>query len=218
MLVKSFVLVASLLCCISHLWARQHYPDRLPEKTWLLRLNPLGLMDFNDNNISTGAEYRFKNKWSATADIAYIFDASIDNLQSTRGWIFRPAVRKYYGRQLNQYLEGELHYKYVAYTLEDWVNRNAVNGVPAYEQYTQYKLIKHVAGIQVKVGRQENVVKDWLWVELYAGLGVRAKWQDTDLPPGSTATMRRPLYNDLDRKFSVFPSFPLGLRVLFRIR
>lgn len=217
MQLKVLAFVYSFIVCTGQLWAQKKNTTIIPEKTWLLRLNPLGLLDFNDHNISIGAEYRFKPAWSVSADIAYIFDASIEDLQRTRGYIFRPAVRKYYGRQLNSFFEAELHYKYVSYTMEGWVDRNVVNNTPAFEQYIRYHLIKKVVGLQVKAGAQEILVKDRLLIEIYAGVGIRAKWHDTDLPPNSNIRATRTLANDLDKKSSIAPAIPSGIRLLFRL-
>lgn len=221
MLVKSVVFLFSLACCIGNLSAQTKNIYVLPKGTLLLRFNPLGLIDFTDQNISTGVEYRFKDKWSAAVDAAYIFRSNnIQNLQSSKGFIIRPAVRKYFSRQLNHYLEAELHYKYVANTIEDWVDRGVVNGTAAYEEYTKFRFTKQVAGLQVKMGVQESLVqKKWLWIEVYVGLGVRKKWQDTHLPPDASYTFLQRMFNDdLNRKDAVFPVFPGGVRLLFKIK
>ena len=219
MQLKALALICGLIGCTGQLWAQQKQKNIavIPPKTLLLRVNPLGLLDFNDNNLSIGAEYRFKPAWSVSADIAYIFDNYTEDLKRTRGFIFRPAVRKYYGRQLNSFFEAELHYKYVSYTLEGWVNRNVVNGTPSFEQYTRYHLIKKVAGLQIKTGAQERLIKDRLWIEIYAGVGIRAKWQDTDLPPNSEVQVLRSFGSDLNKKFLIVPAIPSGIRFLFRL-
>jgi hypothetical protein len=218
---KSILLSFILVCWMGNAFARQRNTVILPQGTLFLRFNPLGLIDIIDQNISAGAEYRFKPKWSAAVDAAYIFQSNnLDNLQSAKGYIIRPAVRKYFSRQLNHYVEAELHYKHLATTIEDWVGRNVVNGVPAYEEYRKFRYIKEVAGLQVKLGVQECLVqKKWLWIELYAGFGVRKKWQHAQLPPGSSYTfLRRMFSEDPNQSNTVFPAFPGGVRLLFKIK
>lgn len=223
MTAKGVVLSFILICWMGNAVARQPLTTILPKGTFFLRVNPLGLIDLIEQSISTGAEYRFNPKWSAAIDLAYIFHTthSMQIEQSTNGYIIRPAVRKYFSRQLNHYVEAELHYKYMANSIEDWVGRDAVNGTPSYEEYKKFKLIKQMAGVQFKMGAQECLVRQkWLWIELYLGFGIRKKWQDTDLPADAAYTIRRPvrISSDPNQDNTITPAFPAGVRLLFKIK
>jgi hypothetical protein len=216
---KHTVLLFSLLGWMSQLAAQKKAPPIPLSKAWFIRANPLGVIDLGDQNISTGTEYRFSKKWAVGIDLAYIFYSTMPDMKRTNGYIIRPAVRRYLGKGLTTYLEAELHYKYVAYNLQGWVGYGVVNNVAAWEEYRSFNFIKRVAGIQFKIGIQEKLVKDWLWIEPYIGIGARRKWQDQGLPDNATYSVQRGWTRDrVSPKVTDYIALPAGIRLLFKLR
>jgi hypothetical protein len=145
----------------------------------LLRFNALGLADPLDENLSFGIEHRFHPNWSTGTDAGWIFASHyMQNSSRANGFIVRPFIRYYPNENGIGFFEVELHYKYVGYKTEDWLGRNPVNNVPAYEEYTTFELQKHIAGIHFKAGLLANISRnERLKFEFTGGLGVRYKWQ-----------------------------------------
>jgi hypothetical protein len=177
----------------------------------LLRFNPLGLGDPLDENLSFGIEHRLHPHWSTGTDAGWVF-ASVYARNSSRanGVIVRPFIRYYPNENGIGFFEAELHYKYVAYNIEDWLGRNPVNNVPAYEEYTTFTLQKHVAGIHFKAGLLGNISRnERLKFEFTGGLGVRYKWQK--VRDGIyTRAQGWAAVNSLDR---VIPVVPVTIRL-----
>lgn len=153
------------------------------EKEVTVRFNFLGLLDPSDANISIGGEYLFQSHWSAGADAAYIFSGEyFRKSRHTRGMIFRPFIRYYPGNR-NFFWQGELHYKSATYQILDWIDRDVVNGLPTYQEYTAFNYIKKVYDFHVIAGRRHNLSKnEKLKLESYFGLGYR--WKDQGLDKG----------------------------------
>ena len=115
------------------------------------------------------------------------------------------------------YGEFELHYKRVDYTIEDWIGRNAVNGVASYEEFTTFKSRKESAGANVKARFQEKITKNGrLYMEIYVGLGAKTKKQKlVNQPKSSTYPLSD--FFDFNNNSDLFPSAPGGVRLLFRL-
>jgi hypothetical protein len=143
----------------------------------LLRFNVLGLTDITDENLSFGIEHRFNSKWSTGTDLGWVIGSLyLTNLQGVSGVIVRPFLR-YYPKSTNIFWETELHYKYVSYKTEDWLGRMPDNNVPAYEEYTKFKLRKNAIGMHFKWGVQANISSNKKFkFEFVTGTGIRYKW------------------------------------------
>lgn len=215
-----FVLLLTLSCWLGSVAAQKKEPYIMPAGTWLLRINPLGIVDPIETNFSLGTEYRFQKTVAASLDVAYVMQSlNMQNAKDSRGVIVRPAIRKYFDPGLNTFVEAELHYKMIESTLEDWVGRKTVNGVPAYQEFKRFHFKKKVAGFHFKLGVQESLVQQkWLWLEAYAGLGLRHRWQETDLPADATYQFLRQMFTvDRNEGSSTMPAFVGGVRLLFKL-
>ena len=215
-----FVLLFSLSCWIGTLTAQPKKGYTIPPGTWLLRINPMGLIDPIETNLSLGTEYRFHESWATSADVAYVFQSyNVRNAKHAKGFIVRPAIRKYFDRGLNTYVEAELHYKMVSSTVEDWVGRKTVNGVAAYQEYKRFHARKNVGGLHLKLGVQESLNRSHrLWLEVYAGIGVRHRWLTNDLPSDATYQFMRSMFaTNLNEERSTVPAFVGGFRLMYKI-
>ncbi|RYF86911.1 MAG: DUF3575 domain-containing protein [Chitinophagaceae bacterium] len=214
---RIFVAVIMLISFMSALKA-QKFPDSLSATTAFARLNPLGLVDISDMNLSVGAEKRFSNRSSVALDVAYIFFSQrFHDRGRTSGVMLRPAYRFFPGKKYF-FLETELQYKLVTHRYTDWVGKDVENGVASYEEYMNFRLRKQVLGVHLKAGRQFNL-SDKLWLEIYLGVGVHfRKYRIAN---------HRDWRYVVDDNFSIDPvvtgetdvvaALPAGLRFLYRL-
>lgn len=191
--------------------------DNVIEKKVTLRFNFTGVIDGFDQNISFGAEYRFGGNWSAGIDFAYIFrSVYLSQNKSASGYIVRPFVRFYPDKQRTQFLEAQLHYKFISYKITDWLGRDVSNGVPAYEEYTTFDYRKRVYGINIIAGTQENLTRDKkLKMELYIGLGYRYKKQGP--VEGTYSRQRNSVSGFYGPEYSTFV-LPLGASLIYDLK
>lgn len=190
--------------------------------TTFFRVNPLGLADLYDHNLSFGIEHRLSSRWAVSLDGAWIFYSDYyTEAKNAQGMILRPAVRRYFGRSRRFFVEAEFHYKNVFYRIEDWVGRDAVNGVPAYEEYTSFLYRKQVWGFQTKAGIQFRISRNYkFWMECYSGIGVRYREQGVYDEPANSVYTRATDFMfgpNLDSPTDWLPALPLGIRFLYRV-
>jgi hypothetical protein len=195
----------------------QSIKSYFPEKKIVGRFNFTGLLDVFDENISIGAGYRFSPHWSTGIDVAYIFKSIyLSESKVANGIILRPFIRYYPKKEKGGFLEAEIHYKYVAYRLTDWVGRDATNGVPAYEEYATFHYNKRVMGLNINAGTDENLSRDKrLRLEVYIGIGIRFKKQGADI---GIYTRQRELFQNLYNPQYSTVVLPLGMRLLYDIK
>lgn len=187
------------------------------------RMNPAGLIDAFDENITIGAEYRFNHKWSATMDAGYIFFSGYaGRVKSASGVLLRPGIRKYCGQRKDIFLDLQFHFKEVNYRVKDWLDKNVVDNVATYEEYKTFRYHKRVIGGQFMIGGKEYLSRSHrLCFEVYVGIGIRYKAEGVrdepnsrynpingmDLTTPSTETSKR-----------VVAAVPFGLRLVYRFR
>lgn len=211
--------IVFLFCASTGLRAQTKGPLNTSEKP-ALRFNPFGLVDVMDGNLSGGVEIPFNARWSLTTDLSFIFySAYIPNNRRTLGYIIRPAIRYYLTDEHKFFLEVSFFYKRAGYKIKDWLGKDCVSGVPAYEELETFIFRKRVFGINPQAGFQKNLTRSKrLRMELYAGLGVRFKWQD--IKDYSRACYQaNTLYDrDLNQSQYVSVSVPHGLRLVYMIQ
>ena len=186
-------------------------------KKLTLRWNPLGILAVWDQNLSLGLEKQFSGQASYGTDVAYIFYSSyLSESDRSSGFMFRPFVRYYFRENGRDFVETELQYKRVAYEITDWIGKDVVNGVPAYEEHMTFDYIKHVYGFHIKVGTQTRLSADERWrVEWYTGLGYR--WKNQGPKEGEYLRRTAIWLQIYDRKFSSVVLI-MGCRLLFDVR
>jgi hypothetical protein len=211
---KYFTALFLLIACYSG--TSQKVDNNLQGKTITARFNFLGIMDYYDVNFSIGAEYGLKPNWSIGSDLAYVYQSAyLYESKNSKGFIFRPFIRFYPGKDKRGFLEAELHYKYVSYKLTDWIARDVTNGVPAYEEYTTFHFRKNVFGVSIKTGTQANLSRNKKFrLELYIGLGIRFKNQGADV---GTYIRGRGFFFDLYQPHYSAVVVPSGARFLYDI-
>ncbi len=181
------------------------------------RFNIMGLADVLDQNLSVGIEHKFRQQWSVGTDVAYIFNSFYFNeAKGTNGIIARPFIRYYFVPNKRPFIEAQLHYKLANYKLEDWVPRNVVNGVPAYEEFTRFTYRKQAAGIHFNFGSNDPLTRNKkLWIEYYGGVGFRYKWnqavgEEYEMAEGIFARHRT------DKTYTGI-ALPMGVRLMLKL-
>ncbi|MEO6648819.1 MAG: DUF3575 domain-containing protein [Chitinophagaceae bacterium] len=191
------------------------YEDKLS-----LRLNPLGLVDVFDGNISGGIAYSLNQRWSITVDLSYIFYSTyLRENKGTSGYIFKPAIRYYVSESRKFYLESTVWYKCSSYKVLDWVDKDCVNGVPSYQEFKSFRFRKQVLGFNIQGGFQKALMKNKLLrMEIYAGIGVRLKWQEVKNDPQACYQPNDVFESSFYNPTKVSPGLPHGLRLVYVIR
>lgn len=200
--------------------AQQRVKRALKEDTGrlYLRFSPLGLIDVWDGNITPGAEYRFNDTWAATFDAgAILYSAYFDNNKVTTGFLLRPGFRIYPDRYKDFFIDLQFHYKDVTYQIRDWLEKDVVANVASYEEFKLFKYKKQVMGGRIMFGiRNYFTGNPRLYVEAFAGFGVHYKVEGLHNEPGSRFDRGWRIINNNPKQ--LLPSFPLGLRFIFRLR
>ena len=210
-----------LLALISGLTFSTSFAQSGAPHDMLIRFNFPGLIDFQDNNLSSGLEYKINQQWSTGADVGWIFSSRyMARTKAANGLLFRPFIRLYPKENGKLFVETELHYKKVTYKIEDWLGRSPVNGTPAYEEFTTFNYKKRAMGMHFRVGGVFDITKDGLLkLEMTGGIGFRYK---EEYPVGGLYQSGRPFFlrggDDNGGKISTsLPVFPFNLRLCYQV-
>ena len=184
-----------------------------------ISLSPLALADLDHTLLLTG-EYRFNNKLALVTDVGYIFASDyISNIKQTWGFNLRPSLRMYYGKRNKGYLQAQAFYKMATYTLNDWVGKDCVNGVPAYEKQMDFDYRKKVAGFNIIAGGLFPLSKSHQWlIDLYGGLGFRHKTHQMINEPNSCYNINNGFFSELYNDDITTISVPMGVRLTYVLR
>jgi hypothetical protein len=188
-----------------------------------LRMNFLGLMDNQDGNASIGGEVRLNKTWSVVMDAGYIFYSEyLKKADRAHGIILRPGIRAYVNKNRNMYVDLQLHYKGVRYTVNDWIKKDAMNRVASYDEFKEFRVQKQVAGGRVLFGGKLFLSKNYRWFfEFFIGLGVHYKEERLYNEPNSEYSKGFGVFRAsklTSRKTSmVVPAVPYGMRLVYTI-
>lgn len=178
---KRKILTAVAFLLLLNVVAAQRYKKFIPAPTHTIRLSLPGFLDLLDANFTPGIEFWLKSQWTAGIDLGYIY-ASIyrGDVYSTSGVLARPFVRYYFSESQGGFLQAQLHFKYVKYQKEEWVNQQSVNGIPSFSRVDMVSYNKRAAGIHFLYGYKGRLSRqqDHINIEISCGLGYRYKWQD----------------------------------------
>jgi hypothetical protein len=195
------------------LCAAQEKSSFFPNKK-VISFSPLALADI-DHAATFGAEYFLNKKTAIVLDAGYIFNSDYLNrgLKNSSGFTFRPAIRLY-GKSGVGYWQNQILYKMVTYNMLDWLGKDCVNDVPAYEQLQNFKYRKQVFGLNTMLGRTFRLFSDRWYFDAYAGLGIRSKVHHVIKQPNSCYNL--PLRGFINiNEDNIKPSIPLGFKIGF---
>ena len=191
--------------------------DTLLKGSTFIRFNAVNLADVVEPNISLGVERRFFKQVSLAFDAGYIFySQQFHSMGSSSGFILRSAVR-YFPDNNSLYLEGEIHYKQHTHHLHDWVGHDVVEGVPAYQEYKEFRLRKQVAGLHLKVGRLIPVSKK-IWLDMYAGIGYHLRKYIIVDHPDFVYSIPLEFNTITTGQKEHLLAIPMGCRIIYRLR
>jgi len=140
-----------------------------------LRINPLGILNPFETNLSVGYDVRVRKILSVGGDVG-VYLARDAFSRPLSGFFVRPALRMYSKNKLKAYTELVLMYKHTVQKEEGWLGMDCVNGVPSYEKFDQYKYVRDVFDISFRFGFRERLFHSPNWFyEGYMGLGIRQK-------------------------------------------
>jgi hypothetical protein len=181
----------------------------------IARFNPTGLIDPMDERIIGGAEWKILHRLSIGTDASFVFNSAYHPNNRARGYLLSPFIR-WYLKKTGHFLELQVFYKQVDYHMHDWLQKEAVNGVGAYEELQDFTLRKEVSGINLIRGGQKILsFSKHLRFEWYVGLGLRWK-------RGGVRGVPHALYNgppnSLGESPSVWPSAPAGFGFVWSFR
>jgi hypothetical protein len=212
---KAPALIIFLMVC--HAALAQRLSDTLAKGNTFLRFNIVNLIDVSEPNISFGAERCISDYVSLALDAGYILMSQrFRERGNSSGFIIRPAVR-YFPEKSKIFFEAELHFKQHTHHLRDWIGRDAVAGVPAYEEFREFRLRKQVIGPHLKFGSLIPVTKR-LWFEFYIGVGLHYRKY--------TVLEEQNLMYSFEQHFEIVNSgsteklaaIPIGWRILYKVR
>lgn len=215
---KNLLSLLLILMCTGGLYA-QSEPARPALYKKAVRFNMLGLLDVFDGNFSLGGEYAFRPKWSVTTDVSFIlYSVYFEGNKRALGYSIKPGIRYYAFDNQRGFLEAVVFYKRVGYKMEDWLDKDVVNGIPAYEQYQEFIIRKRVAGLNIQAGLQKSIsANKLLRLEGYFGLGIRVKWQDIKDHPEASFNNSDSFFWRGNNEYYVVPSVPFGIRLMYCI-
>jgi len=194
--------------------------SRIPftEKKTAVSINPLALIGI-DFTVMAGFEHKLSSKLYMSNEAGYIFASQyITDGESTsngKGFIIRPSLKWFVAKDNKFYLQPQVFYKQVTHKMYDWVGKNPVNGIPAYEQLEEFRYRRKITGFNIVAG--SVLPLDWNgkgYIDVYIGLGVRNKKNKV---VESNTVYQRPtgIFNPTDE--GVFPSVPMGVRFIYAL-
>jgi hypothetical protein len=191
-----------------------------------------------DAGITVGAEYRLNKRLALLSDVGLIFygdpgDASeltagqANTRNGLLGYKLKPELRWYFKKHSKKPYNGgfmalEGLYKHVTYHRFDGIRVFDNLGNPAYTYLGGYRIIKDVYGVSIKFGYRNFWGPTYKFgIETYVGFGARHKnFATRGLPPGGSfdrAFFGPQRFNTYWREGGL-PNFPLGVKLLWRIR
>jgi hypothetical protein len=194
----------------------QEETEKQPTGSRLLgRFNPTGLIDPMDERIIAGAEWKILPRLSIGTDASFVFNSAYHPNNRARGYLLSPFVR-WYLKKPGHFIELQAFYKQVGYHMHDWLQKEAVNGVGAYEELQDFTLRKEVWGINfIRGGQKILSFSRHLRFEWYFGLGLRWKRSRVHGVPDAVYSGSA---NSLDGPPSVWPSAPAGFGFVWSFR
>ena len=215
-----FLLLAFPLC-VNAQKKRQAADERLfTENKTAISFNPFALAAV-DYTLLLGYETKVAPKIFLGSEAGYIFASGYigndgESSNNGTGFIIRPSLRWFVSDNNKFYLQPQLFYKQVTHQMHDWLGKDAINGVPSYEQLQDFKYRRKIAGFNIISGfaLQMGQSKKY-FIDLYFGLGVRNKKSVIAGEPNSVYNRSIGIFDPEDN--GVYPGVPIGVRFIYAI-
>ena len=207
-----------LLLCTLAVAAQGDSDVYLPGHRKAVSFNPLALANY-DQMLMPGMEWRSRRQWSVVADVGIVVNSGYLREENTAGgFALRPALRYYHGRVDGGYIQMQFQYARVRYKLYDWLGKDCVDGVPAYERLQHFVYRKQTFSAAFVAGRLLELGPHW-FVDISAGLGVQQRVQGLAggeaccfVPQTTTFANRRA------QERSLLPIVPVAAKLVYTMR
>ena len=216
-----FVLLLVLSFC-AHAQRKKHsFTERLfPENKTAISFNPFALAEI-DFTALAGYENRLVPKLYLSTEAGYILASNYigsdgESSNNGTGFLIRPSLKWFVADNNKFYLQPQIFYKQVTHKMYDWLQKDVVNGVSAYEQLQNFKYRRKIYGLNTVAGfvlPLEQHKKGY--IDFYFGLGIRSKKTVIAGEPGSAYQNSSGMFANMDN--GVFPSVPMGIRIIYSI-
>lgn len=192
----------------------QQTPNPFDFKT-AVSFNPTVLAPV-DNTIMLGAEYALKNRLALVLDAGYIFYSGYfqaHELEGVKGFAIRPGLKFYGNKEKSLFYQFQVSYKQADYKLHDWLGKDCVNGIPAYEELQQFTYRKKTVSFNTLAGWMFRL-SDGLLLELYGGVGIKIKDQGPTERGACYRSNERGFIYSPFKEHSVSANLPFGIKLL----
>ncbi len=217
-----FLFFVVISCMVFQFTTAQETIKKSNDYKLAVRFNPLSLFDPVETNLSVGIDMKLRKKLSLGGDVAvYIARNVYAQSRPMSGFYVRPTLRWYSNNRLYMFTELVLMYKHTARKENDWLGMDCVNGVAAYEKFTQYKEVRDVFDLSFRAGMRENLFQSENWFfEFYMGIGLRQKLHSLKYNEKNTCatTAAGEFFNILNQNPSgnfTTLSIPAGMRLVW---
>jgi hypothetical protein len=207
--------------CVNAQKKHQTVNERLfTENKTAISFNPFALAAV-DYTLLLGYERRVAPKIFLGSEAGYIFASGYignDGRSSNNGtgFIIRPSLRWFVSDNNKFYLQPQLFYKQVTHQMHDWLGKDAVNGVPSYEQLQDFQYRRKISGFNIVAGFALPLgQRKRSYIDLYFGLGARNKKSQIAGEPNSVYNRPMGIFDPEDD--GVYPSVPMGVRFIYAI-
>jgi hypothetical protein len=167
-----------------------------------------------------GVEHRIKNNLGLVLDAGYLFYSTYfdqSRIKGTSGFSVRPGIRWYHGKQKKEFFQFQVFYKQADYKIYDWLGKDCVDDVPAYEQLQNFTYRKQTVAFNLMAGELYRF-SDRLYGELYVGVGVKIKWQAPTEPNSCYRNEDNDVGFNMYRPRSVGPNIPAGFKLIYKLQ
>lgn len=192
-----------------------------------IRMMPISLFDIIQPSLTIGTEYKFKQKFAAALDVSILipFQSISTGLEQNRGFILKPSFRYYLPRnkktQISTFVEPDFFWKRQFNDKSEWLPVYNSSGEIDYNIRKDFVQLKEVIGFNIKIGSQQTIFNDNLFLEAYVGIGVRTGikkvWGDDSFLPKD---IKNSLFDDelkYNKRLQTY-SFTGGARLVFAIK
>lgn len=169
-----------LLLCAFPFFAKAQRAQPFTQVSNAISFNPFALIEI-DYTALVGYENKLAPKIFLSTEAGYIFSSGYigsrnGSSSNGTGFLIRPSVKWFVAENNRFYLQPQIFYKQVTHKVYDWLGKDVVNGVPAYEQLQDFKYRRKIIGFNAVSGfvlpldhRRKG------FIDLYFGIGVRYK-------------------------------------------
>lgn len=181
-----------------------------------ISISPLLLLG-PDYTVLAGYEHRIKPNLVLSPEIGFIagsgYLSGTGNVRESLGFQVRPSVKFLPDVNRSFYLQPQLFYKVVNHRVYDWLGKECVDGVPAYEELTEFTYRRQAFAFNLIAGWMLPTKNRRMAFDLYIGIGIRHRRGHVANDEGCYNAFEMNLFMNENR--GTYPNLPAGVRLLF---